>query len=1256
MSAPRHTARHAPAETRAASRHRGALAALLGALAGCLAACALGAPAALAAKPTDTEVRNAARAHGRSEAQIRRILADRTAHVHPSGHIYYVEPSGDVGSSQTTAPAASYPLDHTFTLHSRPTSDRVIYLDFDGETITGTAWNNNPEFNTPASFYAEPYSIDSTPDAFSSEERNEIQAVWQRVADDFAPFDVDVTTEDPGFAAIDRAGPSDMVFGTRVLMTPATEIATTCRCHGVAYLDAFDEDDRHSRYQPAFVVLLDSATTMAKLASHEAGHTFGLKHDGPGYSEGHGAWGPIMGDPDERAITQWSIGEYGDANNTEDDLRMISDNGAPLLADDAGDTVDSALDLGAGPSTSFSGIVTTDADVDVFEIHTGAGPASFKLDPAPVGPNLDARLTLLSSTGAVLQHSDPVSAQSSVEVATGLNASIDTALATSGTYYLAVEGVGALDPLTTGYSGYGSLGAYTLAGTFSPDGVLANDAFASASPLTGSTGATSIANAGATKQLGEPDHAGVAGGTSVWYRWTAPWSGIVTLDTAGSDIDTLLGVYTGSSVAALTAVAGNDDHSGATSSRVSFAATAGGVYLIAVDGKAGATGLLNLSWSIPPLNDLLTGAAAISGSEGTATGVTAAATKESGEPDHAASAGGASIWYRWTAPATGTAIFSTAGSTFDTLLGVYTGTSVGALTTLAGNDNDGALTTSRVSLAVTAGATYVIAVDGKAGASGAVTLGWRLPPVNDDFAAATAISGAAGTIAGTNTLASFEPGEPQHVLTGGKSVWYRWTAPRDGGVAFDTAGSAIDTLLAVYTGTTVNGLTFKGGNNNHGTLTTSRVSFNATAGTVYSIAIDGKAGVSGALKLNWQTAQANDQLAAATAIAGTSGSLTATNVAASRESGEPTHGDVLGSRSLWYRWTAPRNGAVTIDTAGSAIDTVLAAYTGTTIAALVSVAGNNDDGALKTSRMTFVATAGTVYSIAIDGRLGAEGSLKLAWVMAPVNDPFASATPISGAQSSIAGTNVAATKESGEPNHAAKAGGRSVWYRWTAPSSGTVTIDTAGSAFDTLLGVYTGTSVNALTVKATSDNNGTLTSSRVSFAVTAGTVYLVAVDGKGGASGALKLNWWLPPVNDAFASATALGGTVAIVGAGNVAASKQSGEPNHAGNPGGRSVWFTWTAPASGAMTLATTDATYDTLLAVYRGSSVSALTPVASNDDALPGVRTSQVAAVRLVRNHVQDRRRRLRRRLGLGHAHGDPPVAVGVTARNAWRGGRAS
>jgi len=159
-----------------------------------------------------------------------------------------------------------------------------------------------------------------------------------------------------------------------------------------------------------------------------------------------------------------------------------------------------------------------------------------------------------------------------------------------------------------------------------------------------------------------------------------------------------------------------------------------------------------------------------------------------------------------------------------------------------------------------------------------------------------------------------------------------------------------------------------------------------------------------------------------------------------------------------------------------------------------------------------------------DGHLVINASLWLATATTnapPVNDNFASATTLTGSTTTASGTNVNATKEVGEPNHGGDAGGKSVWWNWMAPASGTVVIDTNGSSFDTTAGVYTGTPVNALTLVAGDNNSGPNLTSRVSFAVTAGVVYRIAVDGAGGASGAIQLNLAL--------SAPATAGTVATI-------------------------------------------------------------------------------------------------------------------------------
>jgi subtilisin family serine protease len=135
--------------------------------------------------------------------------------------------------------------------------------------------------------------------------------------------------------------------------------------------------------------------------------------------------------------------------------------------------------------------------------------------------------------------------------------------------------------------------------TFPPP---ANDLFANRLPLAGTAGMTTESNQYAAKETGEPSHAGNPGGTSLWWQWDPGVSGNVTFSTAGSAIDTLLAVYTGSAVGSLTAVASNDDSDG-VQSMVSFNAVAGTGYKIAVDGKNSAHGGVTLTWTMDTDSD-----------------------------------------------------------------------------------------------------------------------------------------------------------------------------------------------------------------------------------------------------------------------------------------------------------------------------------------------------------------------------------------------------------------------------------------------------------------------------------------------------------------------------------------------------------------------------------------------------------------------------------------------------------------------------
>jgi hypothetical protein len=256
----------------------------------------------------------------------------------------------------------------------------------------------------------------------------------------------------------------------------------------------------------------------------------------------------------------------------------------------------------------------------------------------------------------------------------------------------------------------------------------ANDDFAAAEELTGRVDFAEGTNAEATKEEPtEPDHAGNVGGASIWFRWTAPADGQATVSTCGSGFNTLLAVYIGDQLPPppLTGVAENNDSCG-QQSEVTFGATAGTTYRIAVDGFDGDRGNVFLLLSLAPPNDAFADAQAVSGDTGTVTGTTIGASMEDGEPPHLG-VGWNSAWFEWTAPSSGWALFETCGSPFDTVLAVYTGSGVNALSTVTGND-DGCGLASRASFEASAGTVYRIAVAGYDGETGDFTLGWNRNP------------------------------------------------------------------------------------------------------------------------------------------------------------------------------------------------------------------------------------------------------------------------------------------------------------------------------------------------------------------------------------------------------------------------------------------------------------------------------------------------------------------------------------------------
>jgi subtilisin family serine protease len=246
-------------------------------------------------------------------------------------------------------------------------------------------------------------------------------------------------------------------------------------------------------------------------------------------------------------------------------------------------------------------------------------------------------------------------------------------------------------------------------------------------------------------------------------------------------------------------------------------------------------------------------------------------------------------------------------------------------------------------------------------------------------------------------------------------------------------------------------------------------------------------------------------------ISGASINANGINGAATRESGEPDHlpanGSSLGENSVWYSWTAPFSGPVTMDTCVSSFDTVLAVYKGSAVGSLSQVASDddacsdayNDRG----SKLSFDAVAGTTYRIAVAGSGSAsEGTFILdAPHDPPLNDYFSSAQTLSGNSATVAGTTLSATREFDELDHYTSTsdgywfyGEHSVWYSWTAPSSGQVELNTCTSNIDSILAVYTGSDMSTLS-RVADDRNSCpeVYGSKVTFNATAGTTYKIAV-------------------------------------------------------------------------------------------------------------------------------------------------------------------
>ena len=500
--------------------------------------------------------------YGKSADELRSLLLhDHRLKIDQRGRLLVVEeldaPLAPLGPTTATprgaprpaantangaAPAAAsglldgrlVPLDQTFKLHSRAGAARTIYLNFQGAQLAGTAWNGSG-----GAVNALPFDLDGIPGSFNAAELERIQAIWQRVAEDYAPFDVNVTTEAPSPEQLSRSAASDNVFGTTVLVTSRSGVYD-CSCGGVAYIGIYD--DTSEFYKPALVFYdalgAGNEKYVAEAISHEAGHNLGLQHDGfsgGSYYGGHGSgatgWAPIMGVGYYQPLVQWSKGEYASATNVQDDYAVMATNGLPLRADDHGNAAGSATRLsgsaaGGRVSLYAEGVVERPSDVDWFSFASGAGTMSFNVAPAVRSANLDVLIELRDSAGNLLASANPGDA---------LPAALSHNAVQAGTYFLSVQGVGMGDPANGGYSDYGSLGQYAVSGSV-PVSAAGQPPLAAAS-ATPASGTVPLNVAFSGNGSSDPD------GSIVGYEWNFGDGSAVAAGSSTSHVYATAGSY-----------------------------------------------------------------------------------------------------------------------------------------------------------------------------------------------------------------------------------------------------------------------------------------------------------------------------------------------------------------------------------------------------------------------------------------------------------------------------------------------------------------------------------------------------------------------------------------------------------------------------------------------------------------------------------------------------------------------------------------
>jgi hypothetical protein len=920
------------------------------------------------------------------------------------------------------------------------------------------------------------------------------------------------------------------------------------------------------------------------------------------------------------------------------------------------------------------------------------------------------------------------------------------------------------------------------------------DDFAAAPELFGSSIVLEGDNEHATQESGEPSLSafGDTIGKTIWWTWTAPFSGTVLLVAEPSSFCPIAGVYVGSSIRDLTSLTTCACHSAPGQ----FFAISNTTYRICADAWAfpprptGGRIRLQLQSFPRPDNDQFAGRLVLTGMHATASGDNRSATNEVDEPNTGVLNPTYSLWWTWRAPVDADVRLTIEGLQYPAM-GVYRGKTLEALSAVPlernnnGHDN---------LFHAVEGGDYVISLDSSAPGSFFLNLDvvrlafvapaenskftappfidlqakvigsdlpitlvrffsdgnlldtrtsppfslvWTNPPIgqhlltlegidvfgrtntslpvairvepppivrpaNNDFAGRILLPGPYYQATVTNDLATVEPGEPETPFGKWRSLWWSWRAPADCEVTLRASGAPI---VSVYVGESVESISRIAIGFN-GLATGTQVRFTATSNTVYQISLDSEIATSINFELTANVSNdlvPNNNFASSIDLgSGPSVTMVGDNTQASKEAGEPDHAGNSGGKSLWWTWTAPTSGRVHLSSIQSSFTPLLSVYQGEVLSTL-AVIGRNEllpyivggcglyvevcgpPDCPYTTDVFFQAQAGATYHIAVDG-MSAYGRLvsgplrvsldlstlrfvdplpgrrtfgptdialmidfdrsvhpmlqrldilagtnwiaraiapdfRAVWSNAPpgrydlkataliengaviesavqplfigssTNDDIASAIFLAGNSASLVGNNVGATLEDQEPLLPGSSLGRTLWWSWTAPASGKVSLTAdPNSEFVLPVGIYSGTELTNLFLIASNSFLQCVSTGfrcqdcfvrqrdRLVFPVERNATYLIAVDGfrfgdcngsSTDVAGPFSFDLLFSSLpNDHFDARTVLSGQAISLTNSTFGATVDPGEPVIGTNILDHSVWYRWKAPFSGRVRL----------------------------------------------------------------------------------------